>query len=102
MRIMSIKFADVSGGVWEYKIHKGSKGCAFNDLMSPVMQNMLLTYLNNGIPCAKENESLQKENDALYWAILDHLGTVERSGYDVNHFCPAMVKLINEKQCKTN
>lgn len=41
-------------------------------------------------------EEMKKDNDKLRWAIFDHLGTVEKSGYDINHFCSAMVKLHNE------
>lgn len=41
-------------------------------------------------------EELEKEVSEYKFAVMDHLGMVQKSGYDVNHFCPAMVKLFEK------
>ena len=51
---------------------------------------------NNIETLKSENLKLTQENNALKWAIFDHLGMVTKSGYDVDHFCPAMVKLFKK------
>lgn len=73
----------------------------FDKVMSECDPSMLSEHTIGAIFWDYQQKKVEAKDDLLrecVWAIIDHVGMVQRSGYDENHFCPAMLKLLNKPE----